>query len=104
MFIQASNDEGLVMTEVGESPGDDFAPYSTSVMESSQKMSEIAGFGDPICSALVLKGGRMLIMHEARIDGQSVYLSILCSRVPAGVQALIKKIVECLTRAMTGHA
>lgn len=90
-----------MLTETGESPGEDFAPYSTSVMDTSQKMTEIAGFGDPICSALVLKGGRMLIMHEATIDGQSVYLSILCSRVPTGVQGLINRIVTCLTKALT---
>ncbi|GAV19865.1 hypothetical protein MMIC_P0823 [Mariprofundus micogutta] len=91
------------MTEVGESPGEDFAPYSTSMMETSLKMSAIADLGNPICNALVLKGGRMLIMHEAKIDGDSIYLSILCSRVPTGVQTLIKKIVACLSRALTGN-
>jgi len=91
------------MAEAGEAPEEDFAAYSTSLMETSQKMADTAELGNPVCSALVLKGGRMLLMHEASIEGQSVYLSILCGGVPAGVQSLIGKIVVCVSNALTGN-
>lgn len=90
------------MAEAGKAPGEEFAVHSTSLMESSRKMADTAEFGTPVCSALVLKGGRMLLMHEANIEGQSIYLSILCGGVPAGVQSLIGKIVVCVSNALTG--
>ena len=91
------------MAEVGTSPGEDFAAYSSSMMESALKVAESGDLGEQICSALVLKNGRMLIMHEGKINGHSIYLSILCSRVPAGVQSLIKKIVHCVGIALMGN-
>ncbi|EAU54107.1 hypothetical protein AL013_00820 [Mariprofundus ferrooxydans] len=103
IFIMVVNEEGLLMAEVGASPGEDFAPYSSSIMENASKMAAIGQMGVPVCSALVLERGRMLIMHETKLDGESVYLSILCRKVPAGVQSLIRKIVDCVARALLGH-
>jgi len=91
------------MAEAGRAPGEEFAAYSTSLMETSQTMADIADLGNPVCSALVLNKGRMLLMHEATIDGQAIYLSILCGGVPAGVQSLIGKIVACVSKALTGN-
>jgi len=102
LFIVIANDEGLIMAEVGEAPGEDFAPYSSTVIETARKMSQTGDLGDPICSALVLKKGRMLIMAEANIGGDSIYLSILCRKVPAGVQKLIKRIVDCMSETLLG--
>jgi len=102
IFILVVNEEGLTMGEAGDAPGDDFAPYSSSIMENASKMAAIGQLGEPVCSALVLEHGRMLIMHEARLDGESIYLSILCRRVPAGVQSLIRKIVDCVAKALLG--
>jgi len=92
------------MAEVGESPGDDFAAYSSSVMDNAVKMSETGRIGDLVCSALVLKGGRMLIMHQTMVGDENIYLSILCEKVPAGVQKLIKKITACVSEALLGSA
>lgn len=91
------------MAEVGDSPGEDFAPHSSHAIEALQKLSDSGDLGKPICGALILNGGRMLITHEAKIDGESIYLSILCSRVPAGVQTLIKKIVTCIAKTLMGN-
>jgi len=90
------------MAEVGDSPGEDFAPYSSTVLETSHEMSLSANLGKPICSALVLKGGRMLIMHEAKIGDDQFYVSILCNQVPGGLQNLIKRITNCLSQALLG--
>ncbi len=92
------------MAEVGDSPGEDFAPYSATVIETAHKMSLTGDLGDPVCSALVLKRGRMLIMHEANVGGESIYLSILCRKVPAGVQRLLQRIIDCVSHALLGHA
>jgi len=103
IFILVANDEGLIMAEVGDTPGEDFAPYSATVIETAHKMSLTGNLGNPICSALVLKHGRMLIMHEANVGGETIYLSILCRKVPAGVQRLIQRIIDCLSHALLGH-
>jgi len=102
IFILITSDEGLIMAEVGDSPGEDFAPYSATVIETAHTMSLAGNLGSPVCSALVLKHGRMLIMHEANVGGDRIYLSILCRKVPAGVQSLIKRIVDCLSQALLG--
>lgn len=91
------------MTEVGEAPSEDFAPYSSSMMELANDVASSGELGEQVCSALVLKNGRMLIMHEAKIGDQSIYLSILCSRVPPGVQNLIRKITGCVAKALLGN-
>lgn len=103
IFITVANDEGLVMAESGDCPEEEFAAYSSAMMELAQKVAQSGSLGEQICSALVLKNGRMLIMHEARIDDHSIYLSILCSRVPAGMQNLIKDIVNCVARTLLGN-
>ncbi|TLS67535.1 hypothetical protein FE236_07375 [Mariprofundus erugo] len=102
IFILVVNEEGLAMAEVGDSPGEDFAPYSSSIMENASKMATIGQLGEPVCSALILERGRMLIMYQTRLDGESIYLSILCRKVPAGVQRLIRRIVECIAKALLG--
>jgi len=104
VFIVVTNDEGLSMAEVGDAPNEDFAPYSTSVMETAQQMAHCGDLGELICSALVLKGGRMLIMHEARVGGEQIYLTILCNKVPNGVQKLIRNCVKCVSNALLGHS
>jgi len=104
IFILVTNDEGLTMAEAGTAPDDDFACYSCSAMETAQQMVHSGDLGQLICSALVLKGGRMLIMHEARIEGQHIYLSILCDKVPNGIQRLIRKIVRCISKALLGNS
>ncbi len=103
IFILVANDEGLIMAEVGDHPEEDFASYSATVIETARKMSHSGNLGDPVCSALVLKRGRMLIMTEAVVGGDAIYLSILCAKVPAGVQALIKRIVDCVSEALIGN-
>jgi len=103
IFIVVADADGLTMVEAGQAPDDDFAAYSCSAMDTAQHMALSGNLGELICSALVLKGGRMLIMHEADIDGQCIYLSILCSKVPNGVQKLIVKIVKCLSTTLLGN-
>jgi len=103
-FILVANDEGLVMVEAGAAPDEDFAPYSSSAMDTAQQMVRCGALGQLICSALVLKGGRMLILHEAWIDDQHIYLSILCDKVPNGIQNLIRKIVACISKALLGNS
>jgi predicted regulator of Ras-like GTPase activity (Roadblock/LC7/MglB family) len=101
-FILVVSDEGLLMAEVGDSPGEDFAPYSTEMMEMANRMSQVGNFGAPICSALVLQGGRMLIMHEAKVGEHTIYLSILCDKVPPSVRRLTGKITACVSRSLLG--
>ena len=91
------------MAEAGVCPEEDFSAYSSAMMETARKVAESGELGEQICSALVLKNGRMLIMHEAVIGDQSIYLSILCSRVPAGMQNLIKEIVSCVAKTLLGN-
>jgi predicted regulator of Ras-like GTPase activity (Roadblock/LC7/MglB family) len=102
-FILVVSDEGLLMAEVGDSPGEDFAPYSTEMMEMANRMSQAGDFGVPLCNALVLRGGRMLIMHEARVGEHNIYLSILCDSVPPSVHRLTRKIVACVSRSLLGN-
>jgi len=102
IFILVSNEEGLAMADAGEAPGDDFASYSSSVMETAQQMVHSGDLEKLICSALVLKGGQMLIMHEANVGGERIYLSILCNKVPNGVQRLIRNCVKCVSNALLG--
>lgn len=102
IFIVAANDEGLPMAEVGSIPNDDFAAYTLNVLDASHEITDTSALGESVCSAIVLQGGRMLIMNKADIAGQAVYVSIMCSRVPTGMQALIKRIVDTITHAMNG--
>jgi len=103
-FIIVVNDEGLLMAEAGDAPDEDFAPYSPAVMEKAMEMARHGNFGTPICNALVLSGGRMLIMHEAEIGRQMIYLALLCRKVPMGIQKLLQRIVDCVSRAMGDEA
>ena len=92
------------MAETGACPEEDFSAYSSSMMETARKVAESGDLGEQVCSALVLKNGRMLIMHEAAVGDQFIYLSILCSRVPSGMQNLIKEIVSCVARTLLGNS
>jgi len=103
IFILVSNEDGLAMADAGEAPDDDFASYSSSVMETSQQMVRSGELGKLICSALVLEGGKMLIMHVANVGKEQIYLTILCNNVPNGVQRLIRKIVKCVSHALLGN-
>jgi len=102
LFILVADEDGLTMVEAGSAPDDDFAAYSCSAMETAQRMALSGNLGSLICSALVLNGGRMLIMHEANIGGQRIYLSILCHKVPSSVQKMIMKIVQCVSAVLLG--
>ncbi len=102
IFIVVANDEGLVMAETGKAPEEEFCTYASTAMEMAQQMVRSGDLKHLICSALVLEGGQMLIMHEADIEGQSIYLSILSNRVPSGVQRLIREIVKCISIALVG--
>ncbi len=92
--ILAINDEGLVMAEAGTAPAEEFAPYLPMAVETSNRMAENGGFGEPLCNALVLSGGSMLIMYRTLVAGRAVYLSLLCSRVPAGLKTLLERITN----------
>ncbi|RLL50725.1 hypothetical protein D8Y20_11095 [Mariprofundus sp. EBB-1] len=103
IFIVIANDEGLIMADVGEAPGEDFAPFSSTLIETARQMSQAGELGDPVCNAIVLKKGRMLIMAEASIGGESIYISILCRKIPSGVQNLIKRIVDFMSETLLGN-
>lgn len=91
------------MAETSEAPEEEFCTYASSAMEMAQQMVHSGDLKDLICSALVLQGGGMLIMHQAEIEGQNIYLSILCNRVPSGVQRLIREIVKSISKALVGN-
>ncbi len=103
VFILVANEEGLSMADAGAAPGEDFASYSSAAMETAQHMVQSGDLKKLICSALVLKGGQMLIMHEANIGGEQIYLTILCNKVPNGVQKLIRACVKCVSNTLLGH-
>ncbi len=90
------------MAEAGQAPGDDFAADSCAVMETALRMAVSGKLGAIICNALVLKGGRMLIIHETKVGGQPIYLSVLCRKVPGSVQKMIMKIVQCISATLLG--
>ena len=103
VFIVVANDEGLVMAETGKAPEEEeFCSYASTAMEMAQQMVRSGDLKHLICTALVLEGGQMLIMHQAEIEGQSIYLSILSNKVPSGVQRLIREIVKCISIALVG--
>jgi len=102
LFILVADEDGLTMAEAGSAPDEDFASDSCSAMETAQRMTLSGNLGKLICSALVLKGGRMLILHEANVGGQRIYLSILCRKVPGSVHKMIRKIVQCVSTALLG--
>jgi len=103
IFILVSNDEGLAMADAGNAPDEDFAAYASSTMDTAQQMAHSGQLNQLICSALVMEGGQMMIMHKTNIGGQHIYLSILCRRVPNGVQNLIRKIATCVSNALLGN-
>jgi len=102
LFILVADDNGLTMAEAGQAPDEAFASDSCSIMETAQRMTLSGELGKLICNALVLKGGRMLIIHEANVGGQRIYLSILCCKVPGSVQKMIMKIVQCISATLLG--
>ncbi len=91
------------MADAGAAPDEDFASYVSSAMETARHMVACGDLKKMICNALVLKGGQMLIMHEANIGGEPIYLAILCNKVPNGVQKLIRACVKCVSNTLLGH-
>ncbi len=102
VFIVVSNEEGLPMVDAGMAPDDDFASHASTAMETAQQMVRSGKLNELICNALILKGGQMLIMHEANVGGEQIYLTTLCNKVPNGVQRMLRKIVACVSHALLG--
>jgi len=102
LFILVADENGLTMAEAGRAPDETFASDSCSIMETAQRMALSGELGTLICNALVLKGGHMLIIHEANVGGQRIYLSVLCRKVPGSVQKMIMKIVQCVSATLLG--
>ena len=63
------------------------------VMETTRRMAQCGGFGEPICNGVILKQGRILITHETVVGDQVIYTSLLCQKsVPAGLLSLLNHI------------
>jgi len=90
------------MAEAGLLPEEEFAVYSLSMMECAKNVAVSARLGQPVCSALLMERGRILIMHEASLDGEAIYLSILCNKLPGGIQGLINIIIDRLGKSLLG--
>jgi len=99
-FIVAINDDGMIMAEAGETPSEGFAAYAPMAIETSRLLAKNGNFGDPLCNALVLTNGRMLILYQTCIAGRVVYLSILCQKVPAGSKSLLEHIAAMISKAL----
>ena len=99
-FILATNDEGMIMAEAGETPTDSFAAYTPMAVETSRIMAKNGDFGDPICNALILSGGRILIMYQTFVAGRIIYLSLLCQKVPVGLKGVLENIAAVISKAL----
>ncbi|WP_194334946.1 hypothetical protein [Mariprofundus sp. KV] len=94
--------EGALIAQVGDHPeGEEFALYSPMVMETIRTMSQVGGFGEPICNGVILKKGRILITHQDVVKGEVIYSSLLCQKkVPAGLLELLNKITKLVEKAI----
>jgi len=92
------NGEGMLISQVGDAPeGDEFALYSPMVMETTRRMAQCGGFGEPICNGVILHHGRILITHETAIGENVIYTALLCrNKVPGGLLALLNTITSYL--------
>lgn len=98
--VLAINDEGLLMAHAGDMPEEGFVPYSPMAVETARQMASAGGFGEPLCSAMILQNGRMLIMHQADVAGRAIYLSLLCRKVPIGLKHVLGRIATEIARAL----
>lgn len=78
----------------------EFALYSPMVMETTRRMSQCGGFGEPICNGVILTQGRILITHQAEVNGKVIYLSLLCGKVPARVLSLLNSITAIVAKTL----
>ncbi len=94
LCIIVINGEGELLSQVGDAPeGEEFALYSPMVMETTRRMAQCGGFGEPICNGVILKQGRILITHETVVGDQVIYTSLLSQKsVPAGLLSLLNHI------------
>jgi len=103
VFILAINDEGMVMADAGDVPADGFAPYAPMAIETARRMALNGELDEPVCSALILQGGRMLIMYQSEIANRVVYLALVCRKVPAGLKKLLDNIASEVGKALGIH-
>lgn len=94
------NGEGDLLSQVGDAPeNEEFALYSPMVMETTRRMSQCGGFGEPICNGVILKQGRILITHESAAGDDVIYVSLLCLKsVPAGLLSLLNRITDLVKK------
>jgi len=71
------------------------------VMETTRRMSQCGGFGEPICNGVILKQGRILITHESVAENTVIYASLLCQKnVPTGLLALLNRISDLVKASL----
>jgi len=94
------NDEGLEMAHAGNLPEEGFTPYLPMAFETARRMASAGGFGEPLCNALILEDGKMLIMHQTDVAERAIYLSLLCKKVPKGLRDILHQIKVEIGRAL----
>ncbi|MDX8401111.1 MAG: hypothetical protein R8K47_00620 [Mariprofundaceae bacterium] len=99
-FVLAVNEDGMAVAQAGAVSSDALAAYAPMALETARRMSDAGGLGDPLCSALVLRDGSMLIMADAEVAGRGMYLMLHCARPPAGLRALLDRIEAALNQAL----
>lgn len=102
-FLLAINDEGLVIAGSGDMPLEAFSPYAPMAVETARRMADSGGFGEPLCNALILEGGQMLILYQTRVADHVIYLALLCKRVPTGLKKVLQNISAEIGRALGEH-
>ncbi len=99
-MLLAVNEEGLVMACSGETPEEGLPPYAPMAVETATRLGEAGGFGEPVCSALILQDGRMLIFYKTLVAGRVAYLGLLVRKVPRGLRGVLRRIAEELGRSL----
>ncbi len=102
-FVMAVNEDGMSVAQAGDAPPDGFAAYAPMALETARRMSDAGNMGEPLCSALVLRDGSMLIMGDVQVAGRTMYLMLHCGKPPAGLRALLKQIAGALSGALGGQ-
>ncbi|RMF70328.1 MAG: hypothetical protein D6743_00430 [Calditrichaeota bacterium] len=100
IFLLAVSEDGLVVAQSGETPEDSFAPYAPMAVETARRMAKSGGFDEPVCSALILQDGRMLILYQTVVVNRVLYLALLCTKVPAGLKGVLQRIAEEIGSAL----
>lgn len=103
VFLLAISDEGMVMAEAGELPTEGFAPYTPMAMETMRVMAQSGELGPPLCNATILSGGRMLVLYQTEVISRTVYLCLMCNKVPRGLKNLLEQVAEEVGRALGGR-